>query len=277
MNLGASLALASVLASGLVSVLLGRRARRLERQLQSLARPLHELRGALSAFELVLSLVDRSRRFQEDLHGYLDTLQLSAQRAALGVRDIEALRHGDADVLDARSDVEFDTLVLRSARAWSLLAPSYGASLEVEWRAGSVRVVGHAGRLQQALDNLIANALEHGGGRVLVEGELRGRLVRVLVSDGGHGLPGHLEDVLSQNGNRAATLPASKHSVRGHGISIVSEVIREHHGRLGLGMGRNGPGLVIELPMMEGEGGAPAPLAVRAAPSPAYDHASKAA
>ena len=41
--------------------------------------------------------------------------------------------------------------------------------------------------LASALDNLVANALEHGGGRILVEGERSGNVVRVLISDGGSG------------------------------------------------------------------------------------------
>jgi signal transduction histidine kinase len=234
-----------VFAVSVLGALLGHRTRRLGSRLDALARPLHELRGALAALELGLSFVERSRGLRQELNGCADSLRISLDRAALATRDIDALRRGEPAAVDVESEVNFDELVLRSVRAWSFVAPSYASSVDVDWRAGPVRVLGHAKRLQQALDNLIANALEHGGPRVLVEGERRGRLVRVLVSDGGGGLPQDLDGVLE---SRSGPSPGHSGSTRGHGLSIASDVIREHRGTLGLGMGSHGPGLIIELP-----------------------------
>jgi two-component system OmpR family sensor kinase len=243
-------------ALGVLVATFARRAHRLEAQLQSLAQPLHELRGALTALELGLALAERSPGSRWRLKECVESLRPSLERAALGARDIDALRRGENSAVAAKGDVNFNTLVLRNARAWALLAPSYAATLEVDWRAGPVRVIGHAGRLQQALDNLIANALEHGGGSVLVEGERRGRLVHVLLSDGGPGLPRPLGATVNGNGSH----PAASSSKRGHGLAIARAVIQEHGGRLGLGTGRNGPGFLVELPIAEG-GDAPLSIA----------------
>jgi nitrogen fixation/metabolism regulation signal transduction histidine kinase len=120
--------------------------------------------------------------------------------------------------------------------------------------------------LQQALDNLIANALEHGGGRVFVEGELRGGIVCVLVSDGGLGLP--RDPDAGAKGSSSA---------RGHGLSIVRKAIHEHNGTLGLAMGRNGPGLLVELPTTDPGEEVPGRIALRDTCFPAGGRASKAA
>jgi signal transduction histidine kinase len=260
-----SAAVLLLIANALVLGLLGLYARRTVRQLRgrlaSLTRPLHELRGALTAIELGLALIERSSSSCADLNGCVDSLRLALERASLGARDADALRRGD-QVSAVMDHLDVSALILRSARAWSLLAPAYNASLDVVWHAGPVRVLGHAGRLQQAFDNLIANALEHGGGRVLVEGEHRGAQVRVLVSDGGAGLPSQFDE-------------ASSNTVRGHGLKIASAVIREHEGRLALGMGRNGPGILVELPATGG-GGNP-PVVLRGEPSTARNLAPKAA
>jgi signal transduction histidine kinase len=260
-NAAALLLIAAALALGLLGLKAWRTARRLRDRLASLTRPLHELRGALAALELGLAVIERSSSSCAELNGCVDSLRLSLERASLGARDVDALRRGDR-VAAVKDRVDFSTLILRSTRAWSLLAPAYNATLDVDWRAGSVRVLGHAGRLQQAFDNLIANALEHGGGRVLVEGERRGAQIRVLVSDGGAGLPHQFDGA-----------PSS--AVRGHGLSIASAMIREHEGRLGLGMGRNGPGLLVELPAIGGGGNTP--IALRGAASGMGDLASRAA
>ena len=230
---------------GLVSAVLVRRVRRLGCRLNALARPLHELRGALTAFELGLSFVERSG-FRQELNGCADSLRMALDRAALATRDVDALRRGEPAVVDGAAGVAFDELVARSGRAWSFVAPSYASSVDVDWRAGPVQVMGHTRRLQQALDNLIANALEHGGPRVLIEGERRGRLVRVLLSDGGDGLPRDLDRVLESPAG--APRAGRSRTSRGHGLSIAGEVIRDHGGTLALGMGSHGPGLIIELP-----------------------------
>lgn len=261
MSAASLLPVAAAISSGLFGLKARLTARRLRRQLASLTRPLHELRGALTALELGLSVIERSCSSSAEVNGCVDSLRLSLERASLGARDVDSLRRGDR-VAAVKERVDFSKLILRSAQAWSLLAPAYNATLDIDWRAGPVRVLGHAGRLQQAFDNLIANALEHGGGCVLVEGERRGARVRVLVSDGGAELPQQFDG-------------ASASAARGHGLSIANAVIREHEGRLALGMGRNGRGLLVELPAF-GDGGS-TPMALRSAPSGTGKLASTAA
>jgi signal transduction histidine kinase len=251
MSTGALLTLGGAAAAlVLLSAALGRRVRQLRCRLESLDRPLHELRGALAALELGLSFVERSREVRRELNGCAESLHVSLDRAALAARDIGILHVGKPAVIDVKIELDFRELVLRSARAWSFLSSSYAGNVEVDWRAGPVRVLGNSTRLQQAFDNLIANALEHGGSRVLIEGEYRERIVRVLVSDGGGGLPQDLDAVLAGKEAEAASLGQGCSS-RGHGLAIASQVIRDHEGRLGLGMGSNGPGLLIELPVAE--------------------------
>jgi signal transduction histidine kinase len=96
-------------------------------------------------------------------------------------------------------------------------------------------------RLAQALDNMIDNALRHGGLRIAVEASVCGGGVRITVSDSG----------------RAAALPVREGDARhGHGLRIISAVAAEHGGRFDL---RRGPGrteAVLELPL------APSPLPV---------------
>jgi signal transduction histidine kinase len=261
MSAVATLLLATAVVLGLLGLKARRTARGLRDRLESLTRPLHELRGALTALELGFAVVERSSSAHKGLEGWVESLRLSLERASLGARDVDTLRRGE-QVAAVKDHLDFSTLVLRSARAWSLLAPGYNASLDLDWRAGPVRVLGHAGRLQQAFDNLIANALEHGGGRVLVEGEHRGAQVRVVISDGGAGLTSQFDE-------------GPSNSVRGHGLKIASAVIREHDGRLALGMGRNGPGILVELPATGG--GEILPIALHGAPTTARNLAPRAA
>ena len=216
---------------------LGRRFRRGS----ALTAPLHELRGALSALDLGLTGLARQCG-ERDGAKHLDALRLQLRRATDAVAEIERLRCAPvAARTPARvRRIELGELVPMRVRAWARLAPAYGATLALDWRAGRALVAADPRQLEQALDNLIANALEHGGGRVLVEGELRGATARVAVSDGGPG-PSRLPAPGRVGRARAAQ--------RGHGLGLVVDAVARCAGTTTLGSGRNGPAVVIELPI----------------------------
>jgi signal transduction histidine kinase len=87
--------------------------------------------------------------------------------------------------------------------------------------------------IARALDNLIANALEHGAGRIRIEGLGRPGRVRVHVANrGGPRVPA-----------------AGRDPRRGHGLGIVRLVAEEHGGRFAACRHRDGASAVLELPL----------------------------
>jgi signal transduction histidine kinase len=239
-------ALFSVVAVG-VATLAALRFRRRQAQARLVARSLHELRGGVAALELGLAAFERSGELRPDLERWAEALRGPLERTKLGVSDLDALcRGGGPSPTPSEELVDLAGIVLQSARAWSRLAPSYGALLHVDWRAGPVRVCGHGARLRQALDNLIANALEHGGGRVAVESERCGDHVRVAISDGGNGLSATAKLAAPP---RTRLREAPSRSPRGHGLAIALDVIEAHGGKLVVGSGPRGAALTVELPI----------------------------
>jgi signal transduction histidine kinase len=230
------LAVALVTSLGFVAVLLVH-ARRLAARLRSLTTPAHELRGALAALQLGIDAADRRARAAPAFAGRTEGLRMQLDRANLAIAGLDRARHAKAPSTPPRERLDLAAIVLRSVRAWSQLAPGYGAGLDFDWRAGPLSIRGDADRLKRALDNLIANALEHGGGRVLLEGELRGACVRLTISDGGSGLAA------------ADSIESPSRSARGHGLAIARDAIEADGGRLRTGVGANGPGLMVELPV----------------------------
>jgi len=107
--------------------------------------------------------------------------------------------------------------------------------IRVYWDAGPAPVEGDAARLAQALDNLVSNALEHGGPPIVVTGaEVAGRL-RITVA----------------NGVGPGPVRGDPDPRRGHGTEVVSQVASAHGGRFALCHTGSGYVAALELPLAE--------------------------
>jgi len=195
------------------------------RRLVLAARAGHEVRGPLCTAQLALDGLERSAR--------VDAIGLELQRAALALDELSGAPRPAAV---ARVDVA--RLLSEAAHAWRSLAEAHGVTLEVE--PGGALVLGDRLRLAQACGNLVANAIEHGGGRVRVHSSSDGGRARVAVRDCGPGLPAPVAElVAAARGRRSA---------RGHGLAIAAAVADSHGGRLASLPAARGAHLVLELP-----------------------------
>jgi signal transduction histidine kinase len=136
--------------------------------------------------------------------------------------------------------VDVPTLVTNSVEAWRAVGEAAGVTLRQSTGGSGGRVWGDRARLAQAVGNLLANAIEHGGATVEVRVALRGRFMRVEVSDDGEGLPAPVAE-LTRRGRHTR-------GPRGHGLTIASEIAQAHRGRLAAAPTEAGARLVLELP-----------------------------
>ena len=218
------------------------RSRRLISRLHAVALCSHELRGALTAIGAAMSRLegpsetpDRSR-FEALRHGF--------DRALLVARDLETAR-GALPVRSVQRPelVDLHEVAGRVVDAWNM-SMSGGQQVALDWSAGATHVHGYAMRLTQALDNLVANAVEHGRGPVTVTGRMSGSHVSVCVLDRGAGLVGPLFDVR----------PRSWQARRGHGLVVARHAVELHGGTLRRVRGPSGSGIEVRLPAAAGPG-----------------------
>jgi signal transduction histidine kinase len=222
--LAASLA-ATVAAQGLLA---GRRR-------MALNEALHELRRPLQA--LVLSLGSAEAR----------GVDLS-QQAALALERLDREINGGV-MTDQRELVGVGGLLEAAIRRWQRRAALTGASLHLREASAEVSVSGDRAAITQALDNVIMNALEHGGPRILVRAELAAPVVRFVVADSGRReSPRERRRLLRQ---LLASLSGRRR--RGHGLRVVRRVAAAHGGHFQLRRLEAGAEATIELPLA-GEG-----------------------
>jgi signal transduction histidine kinase len=115
-----------------------------------------------------------------------------------------------------------------------------GVTIVQEIGAGADAVSGDHGRLEQALQNLVANAIRYAPGGSTVE--LRARrdadgTIAISVADRGRGIPPeHLPHVFDRfykaEGARAPAGAAAGASGSGLGLSIVKAIVERHGGRV---------------------------------------------
>jgi signal transduction histidine kinase len=225
-------------------------------RMETVARSCHELRGPLTAARLGLALGARAGALSAER---LRAVDLELGRAALAIDDLAGLGRrrtrgwGGAAI---RPAVEFDLceLLEDSVEAWRADAFARGAELTLECSSAPLIVAGDRLRIAQATGNLIANALEHGGGAVVVQARDTGGVARVEFSDSGPGLPAPVA-VLARKRRRGR-------GERGRGLAIALAVVVAHGGRLAAAPSVAGARLVLELPLHVAEaasGAGPAP------------------
>ncbi len=161
------------------------------------------------------------------------------ERAALALEDLEAARGGRRP-RSCEGPVAAADVLERVHRSWAPLAWPTERALRIEGAAASgVSARGDARRLAQALGVLVANALEHGRGDVVLSARSWAGRVRFEVADDGDGPARSLRRLTrGRFGGRGA---------RGRGLAIAARIARDHGGRLVREPG-GGCRMVLELP-----------------------------
>ena len=215
---------AAVLAGAMLFGVRLREARRTEQ----LNRGLHELRRPLQALAL-------------------DSPKPPLDLAICALSDLDRAVNG-APRLSRRRLVRLRPVAEDALERWRTVAEAAGDSIGLEWRAGVAAAVADPDRIAQALDNILANAFEHGTPPVRVSAAVRDRRVRIVVEDRGARVP------------RPSRRSGAR---RRRGLGLVAAIAREHGGRFQLDPGPRSTRAVLELPLASLPLPGPAPAAAR--------------
>jgi two-component system OmpR family sensor kinase len=251
-------------------------------EVSSLARTFNRMAADLDSRAKALAASDRARRQLladvshelmtplSAIRGYVETLSMlevvldeATRRRYLGIVEQEThkLEEIIGDLLDlAKLEGGGETLNLEPVRVEDLFGRvadrhgpdvrERGLTLDTEIAPGTPAIRGNAARLEQALQNVAANAIRHtpSAGRVTLRAEGHDRQVRITVTDTGPGIPPeHLPHVFDRfykvDASRAGTTAPSG---SGLGLSIVQAIVERHGGRVSASNGSGG-GAVFEL------------------------------
>lgn len=128
-------------------------------------------------------------------------------------------------------------------RRWQSRARLTGSEVQLRWAGPDALIRGDGMAISGAVENLILNAIEHGGPVITVNGHAVGRWVRVEVIDSGTRGKGPCE---SPKRRRSATTANRRR--HGHGLDVVRGVAESHDGRLDLELTEHGSKAALVLP-----------------------------
>lgn len=217
----------------------------------------HELRTPLAILKGELELARRPSRSADELRAAIDSAAEETDRLVQLSEDLLVIARLDQGRLPVRPErVSVAKLLADVAERFALRAKEAGRDIRIDAPASLV-VQADPLRLEQALGNLIENALRHGAGQIALTGVPGGATVELHVKDAGAGFPGEFLPVAFERFTRGDT--ARGRGGAGLGLSIVDAIARAHGGRAGV---RNdgGADAWLALPLEQPRAGdAPSP------------------
>jgi two-component system OmpR family sensor kinase len=215
--------------------MLGRLELALDRERRFVADASHELRTPLALLRTELELALRSPRTNEELEEAIRSAAEEADRLSQLAEDLLVLAQADEGQLAVRREQTSAAETLgRVCGRFAAKAAGAGRALEIETRPPDLVLFADRPRLEQALGNLVDNALRHGQGKVVVAAARGENEIEVHVRDEGH-FP---EDLRQHVFERFARSNAARGgSGAGLGLAIVDVIARSHGGSAHLGSG----------------------------------------
>jgi signal transduction histidine kinase len=215
--------------------MLGRLEASFEHERRFVADASHELRTPLALLKAELDLALRRPRSREELQRALASAADETDRLTRLAEDLLLIARADQGRLPIRPERMHAHEALERVRTrFTARADSLGRTLALA--DDDPELVADPGRLEQALGNLVDNALEHGGGAVTLGALERDGFVELYVADNGAGVP---PEFVARAFDRFSR-PDDGRSSRGIGLglSIVELIARAHGGEAGV---RNRP------------------------------------
>jgi two-component system sensor histidine kinase BaeS len=203
--------------------------------------PLTAMRGYIETLTMAEVNIDAATRQR-----YLDIVNEETHRLERIIGDLLDLARLEGGATAMRQDsVDVGALFERVAKRHEREVRARGIDFVREVRTGGDRLRGDPDRLEQALQNLAANALRHApdGGTLRLTADRTEAGVRITVRDSGPGIaPQHLPLIFERFYKVDVSRKATGGS--GLGLSIVKAIVEQHRGTI---VAYNDNGAVFEI------------------------------
>lgn len=239
-----------------LNAMLERIERGVKRERGFLADASHELRTPLSLLRAEVELALEAPHTHDELLLALRSIGAEADRLSQLADDLLLLNRIDEGLLSLRTETIvvnelFDGIATRFHRR------AQDADREIEVEGRDLVVTADRLRLEQALGNLVENAIRHGAGIVRLLAVERQRCIDLHVTDEGDGMPAEFAPKAFERFSRANE--ARRSPGAGLGLAIVKAIAEAHGGTVATANESTGADIFLTLPRdgSGAEGGEP--------------------
>jgi two-component system sensor histidine kinase TctE len=229
-----------------INELLGRLDHALNAQRRFIADAAHQLRTPITALKLNIEQAQQENTI-EGVRPFLERLRLSCERATHLTQQLLTLARAEPDAVEPDKFEIFDLrkLVFDMGAEWVPLALKKDIEMSFSADQDTVPARGNPNLVQQALNNLIDNAVRYqeSGGKVDIS-VFALPFPGFSIEDAGPGIPASELQSAFQRFRRG---DQSGVDGTGLGLAIVKEIAASHHGSVGLKNGPNGRGLHVRF------------------------------
>lgn len=188
----------------------------------------HELRTPLALLKTELELALRRSRSPDELETAVRSAADETDRLSQLAEDLLVLARADQGALPLQlSILDTDELLGRVAERFRRRASDAGREILVDAERGLL-IEGDSLRLEQALGNLVENALRHGGGEIRLSARRSDGSIELHVLDRGPGFPAAFLPRAFARFSRADE--ARARGGAGLGLALVEAVAQAHGG-----------------------------------------------
>jgi signal transduction histidine kinase len=206
----------------------------------------HELRTPLAILRTELELALRGEHTREELEDALRSAAEESERLSRLAEDLLVIARSDQGRLPVRPErIEAGEMLTRVAGRFRTRARAEGRPLAPDPSPG-VTLQADPARIEQALANLVDNALHHGEGTVRLSARTVDGQVELHVSDEGPGFPPDFLPRAFERFTRADE--ARTRGGTGLGLAIAAAIAAAHGGTAHAANGALGADVWISLP-----------------------------
>jgi heavy metal sensor kinase len=218
----------------------------LERERRFVSDASHELRTPLASLRTELELAHRRERTREELEAALRSAAEETERLSQLAEDLLVLARAQGGELPVRRErIRVDDLLADVRERFAHRAAEAGRPLETE-ADGVLELSADRLRTEQALGNLVENALRHGQGRIVLVARRQDGHVELHVRDEGPGFSADFIDHAFEPFRRADSARSGPGA--GLGLAIVDVIARAHGGTARAANRDGGADAWLELP-----------------------------
>lgn len=192
----------------------------------------HEMKTPLALIRLAAETISKRRYTSSQIADYGQLLGVEANRLTLLIDNVLSYaRMGAPNQSYAFELVDIPELLDESVRRLKMRIGERPVDVRVEASADLPSIRADRAYLLQVFDNLVDNAVKHGGtgGSVAVTATCDGNSVQVQISDLGPGIPSaelpHVFDKFYRGAN-------ARQRGTGLGLAVVRQVVEQHGGRV---------------------------------------------